>query len=117
MSGYLYAIGLSLLSLTMIVVLLRRRRIREKYVGIWLALGSAVIVFAVFPGAAVWLARVLGVQTPANLLFAAAIVVLLAVCVQLSVELSSTEEKVRTLTEEIALLRLHVDQAQDSTET
>ncbi|MEK8228032.1 DUF2304 family protein [Oerskovia sp. M15] len=59
------------------------------------------------------MARLVGVEVPANLVFSSALVVLLVVCVQLSVGVSSLDERVRTLTEEIALLRLEVESARD----
>jgi hypothetical protein len=43
-----------------------------------------------------------------NLVFACAFVVILAVVIHLSSEISSLEDETRTLTEEIALLRLEV---------
>ncbi len=94
-----------------LVQLLRTRRIREKYAAIWIVLTLAVVVIGVFPGLAFWLSDLVGVQTPANLLFALASLVLLGVCIQLSTEVSALEEETRTLAEEIALLRLEVRQS------
>jgi hypothetical protein len=90
--------------------LLRTRRIREKYAAVWIVLTLAVVVIGVFPGLAFWLSDLVGVQTPANLVFALASLVLLAVCIQLSTEVSALEEETRTLAEEVALLRLDVRQ-------
>jgi len=108
MSGYVFAIVLCAVVVALLLQLLRTRRIREKYAGIWITVSLAVIVMAVFPQLAFWLARLVGVETPVNLLFAVAFVVLLAVCIQLSSEVSNLEEETRTLAEEIALLRLEV---------
>jgi len=108
MTGYLFAIGLCLVVVGLLFHLLRTRRIREKYAGIWIGVALATILVGVFPGLAFWLADVVGVETPVNLLFAVAFVVLLAVCIQLSSEVSNLEEETRTLAEEIALLRLEV---------
>ena len=60
-------------------------------------------------GLAVHVARFVGVEVPANLVFAVAIVTLLAVCIQLSVGVSQLDERVRVLTEEVALLRLQAE--------
>ena len=49
---------------------------------------------------------------PSALLFFVAGLVLLVVCVQFSVEISTLEEETRTLAEEIALLALTVEQLQ-----
>lgn len=108
MSGYPFAIGLCAAVIVLLFFLLRTRRIREKYAGIWIGLSVAVITIGVFPTLAFWIAHLVGVATPVNLLFAVAFVVLLGVCIQLSSEVSNLEEETRTLAEEIALLRLDV---------
>ncbi|MBO0925299.1 DUF2304 domain-containing protein [Cellulomonas sp. zg-ZUI199] len=104
MSGYLFAVALSVVVLVFIVQLLRRRRLREKYAGIWLVVSAAILVLALFPGLAVGLADLVGVETPSNLLFATSLGVLLLVTVQLSTEVSGLEEETRTLAESSALL-------------
>lgn len=109
MSGYLFAVVLSALLVILLIQLLRRRRIKEKYAGLWIAVALGVVILGAFPNLAVKVARLVGVELPANLVFASALVVLLIVCVQLSIGVSALDERVRTLTEEVALLRLHVD--------
>ncbi len=109
MSGYWFALALAVVLVLFLVVLLRQRRLREKYAAIWLALAVVVVILGAFPGLAGTLARAVGVETPSNLLFAGAIVILLGVCVQLSVEVTTLEEETRTLAEEVALLRLDVE--------
>ena len=111
MSGYIFAIALSVIVVVFLFFLLRRRRIREKYAAIWICLGIAVAVLGAFPNVAFWLARLVGVETPVNLLFAGGFVILLGVCIQLSASLTSIEEQTRTLTEELALLKLEIDDA------
>lgn len=106
MTGYVFAVCLAALFFVFLVWLLRTRRVREKYVAVWLLLAVAVIVLAVFPGLSFWLADLVGVETPVNLLFAGGFAVILGVCLQLSSEVSALEEETRTLAEEVALLRL-----------
>ncbi|MCL1801401.1 MAG: DUF2304 domain-containing protein, partial [Promicromonosporaceae bacterium] len=65
-----------------------------------------ITVMGAFPNLVEWLAHLVGVELPSNLLFAAAITVLLGVCIQLSTEITAIEEETRTLAEEVALLRL-----------
>lgn len=113
MSGYVFAVVASLGVIAFLVALLRSRRMREKYAFLWIALGVVVAVMAGFPDLVIGLTRLVGIQTPINLLFAGALIVLLLVCVQLSVEVSGLEEETRTLTEEVALLRLDVERAVD----
>ena len=115
MTGYPFALGLTAVVVVFVLLLLRTRRLREKYAAIWLVLAGVVVVLAVFPDLALWLAERVGVETPVNLLFSGAIVVLLAVCIQLSSELSALEEETRTVAEELALLAERVDRLETST--
>jgi len=108
MSGYPVAVVLCVIVVGLLVFLLRTRRIREKFAAVWIVLAIAVTVLGAVPEIAFWLADLVGVQTPVNLLFAIGFVVLLAVCLQLSSEISNLEEETRTLAEELALLALEV---------
>jgi hypothetical protein len=107
-TGYAFALVLCALLIGLLFILLRRRRIREKYAAIWILVSLGVLVLAIFPKFSFWLAGVARVTTPANLLFAGSVAVLLAVCIQLSTEVSALEEETRTIAEELALLRLEV---------
>lgn len=109
LSGYLFALGLCLVLIFALVQLLRRRRIKEQYAALWIVVALGVAIIGAIPAIPIWLARVVGVEVPANLLFAVALVVLLLVCIQLSIGVSALEEKTRTLAEELALLRLDVE--------
>ncbi len=110
MSGYIFALAACLLLVVFLVWLLRTRRLREKYAITWLVVGLGVCVFGAFPTAVEWMADLVGVETPSNLLFALALIVLLIVCIQLSTEITTLEEETRTLAEEVALLRYDVEQ-------
>ncbi|RMI13266.1 DUF2304 domain-containing protein [Cellulomonas triticagri] len=110
MTGYVTALVMCAVTVGAIVYLLRSRRIREKYAAAWILLAGAVVVVGAIPSVLARLADLLGVETPVNLLFLVSGVVLLIVCVQFSVEISQLEEETRTLAEEVALLRLDVEQ-------
>ncbi|MDQ2583201.1 DUF2304 domain-containing protein [Saccharothrix yanglingensis] len=96
--------------LVVVVEMMRRRKLREKYAGMWLLVALGVVVFAGVPGLPTFLADLTGIQLAANLLFAVAAFVLLFVVLQLSSEVGHLEEEVRTTVEEIALLRCELEQ-------
>ena len=98
-----------LLVLVLMLSLLRRRQLKEKYAVLWLVSSVPVGVLAVFPGLLDAAARALGVADPVNLLLFLAVLVLLGVCLHLSWESSRLEDETRTLAEEVALLRLQVE--------
>lgn len=100
-------------TLFVMVDLLRRRQLREKYAVLWLGVSLSVAVIAVFPSVLAMGAQLTGVKTPSNLLFFVAALVLLVVCVQLSWEISRLEDETRALAEEVAILRLEAQQSRD----
>lgn len=106
---------LSLATLILVLELLRRRRLREKYALIWVLVAVAGVVVALAPGLLTGSARLLGIAVPANLLFVASLVVLLAISLQLSGEVGQLEEQSRTLAEDVARLNLQVRGLQRAT--
>lgn len=88
-----------------VIEMLRRQKIREKYAVLWIVIGIATLILAAFPDVLTWAARIVGVQIPSNLLFAIALILLLGVTLHLSREVSASEDEIRALAEEIAILR------------
>ena len=109
MSGYYFALASCMALVLFLVVLLRTRRLREKYALTWIVVALGVCVLGAFPRVVESITSAVGVETPSNLIFALALIVLLGVCIQLSVEITGLEEETRTLAEELALLRFDVD--------
>jgi hypothetical protein len=106
------ALLLALALLLLVFEFLRRRRLREKYAAIWVAVAAGTIVVAVFPNLLYRGAALLGIQTPSNLLFLVSLVVLLSISLQLSGEVGQLEEQTRTLAEEVGSLRLELERLQ-----
>jgi len=92
-----------------LVELMRRRHLREKYAVTWFLVAAGVLLLTVAPGLLTLAADVVGVEVPANLLFFAASMVLLILTLQHSYELGRLEERSRTLAEELALMRLDLE--------
>lgn len=106
-----YVLGLigSLITLTLLFELMRRRRLREKYAVFWVVVALVTLVIAVFPATLTSAADLVGVKVPANLLFFGASMLLLGVSIHQSYELGRLEERTRTLAEEVGLLRLEIE--------
>ena len=102
-------IAFALVILALIVTMLMRRHLREKYAVMWLLIGAAMLVLALFPDLLGALAGLLGVIVPSNLLFALAVALLIGVTLHLSWELSRAEEEIRRVAEEVAILRADVE--------
>ncbi|MDO5645855.1 MAG: DUF2304 domain-containing protein [Dermabacter sp.] len=106
---------LAISTLVLVILMLRSRKLREKYAVLWLLVAVAVLVLALVPNLLEYAARFLGVSVPSNLLFAAAIFFLLCICLQLSLEVCKRDDETRVLSEEVALLRLDLDQLRAGT--
>jgi hypothetical protein len=108
-SGYPFALVVAVLLLLALFWLLRTQRLREKYSVLWFAVIVGVVLLTFVPSITGWLTAFVGVTTPINLVFILAFLVLLVVCIQLSIEISTLEESARTVAEEVALLRLEME--------
>ncbi|MBX6750772.1 MAG: DUF2304 domain-containing protein [Micromonosporaceae bacterium] len=91
--------------LVVILELLRRRQLREKYAMLWLAVIAVILPIAIFPRALDGVATKLGIASGASLILFLGVVFLLVVAIHLSWEVSRLEEETRTLAEDAALLR------------
>lgn len=99
----------SVLVLLVMIELLRRRQLREKYAALWLVVGLGGLFIAIFPGVLGAVSRFLGFGLPVNLFFSIVGALLLVVSMQLSLEVGRLEEKTRQLAEESALTRHELD--------
>lgn len=95
---------------TLIVVLfelLRRRHLRGKFAVLWIGVALVSLVLTIFPSLLFLASEIIGVEVPSNLLFFAAILLLLVASIQHSFEVGRLEERTRTLAEELALLQFN----------
>jgi len=88
--GGLIAVGL-------MVELLRRRQLKEKYAVLWVVVGAGMLLLAIWPGLLDMTARALSIKSGPNLLLFVAALVLIVVCVHLSWEVSRLEDRSRAL--------------------
>lgn len=110
------ALIFSLLVLGSVAYLLRGNGLREKYAFLWLLVGIGCLILTAIPGMLRTITSLLGVQVPANLLFAVGIVFLTGVALHLSWEVSVLEEEARTLSEEAAISRVRLEELEQRVE-
>ncbi len=106
-----YALGVTFSLFVFIVIFLRLRNsgMKERYATWWIIISFIVLIFSLFPNLLSWFSEILGVDVPLNLGFFFSGIVLLLITLQYSVDLSRADEKARRLTEEIALVRVELD--------
>jgi hypothetical protein len=98
-----FALGLTVLLL--VINLVRKRQLQERYAILWLLAGLALTLAPVFIPWLDHLAFSLGFEYPPALLLLLAVVGLLLLIFQLSLTISRTEDRLKVLTQELGLLR------------
>lgn len=107
---------ITLLAMFYVINKIRNKGIELKYSLVWLALGTGIIIFTCFPKLTTWLAHVLGISQPMNMLFFAGFCFMLPIILSLSVSVSRLSNKVKRLTQEMALLEEQKRKAEEESE-
>lgn len=69
----------------------------------WIGFGLICVVLAVFPQIAVWMASILGIQSPVNLVYLVIIGLMMLRVFKLSLKISQLETRVKELSQNIAI--------------
>ena len=106
MDGHLQIVAIlgTLALLLLVLELVRRRRLLERYALVWL--GSALILLAlgVWTGLLSRIADALGIATPSNALFAIAFGFVLLLLLHFSIAVSKLTDQTKVLAQRLALL-------------
>jgi len=103
------AVG-SVILILIVLELIRGRRLKERYALLWLVTGLALLVLSAWRGGLNTIAGWLGVSGyPPAILFAAAIMFVIAVLLHYSTVLSKLTDDNVLLAQEVALLRTRLD--------
>lgn len=106
-----------LLSLTLVAAVLwlvRRRSLREEYTPIWIAVAFGIAVVSIDYDALAWLTRAIGAWTISSTIFFLGEIFLVAICLNYAVRVSQANVQIKDLAQEIALLRVRLDELEDA---
>ncbi len=104
-------IVVSLLTTYYILKRIRQSKLQIEYAIFWILFSGALIVFSLFPWLVSLFTRIIGMQLPVNFIFMVFIFVLMVKLFLMTIELSALENKVKDLTQELALEeKEHVDE-------
>jgi len=106
------ALLLAALFVGVILELVRRHRLQERYTVVWLTAGGAMALGAIIPDQTIGsLARLLGVSDTNVALFSLVILVLLALALHLTVVVSRQSEQITRLAQDLAIERAEREEA------
>ena len=87
-----------------IVDLVRRRKLREEYSWLWISLSAFMVVLAIWPGLLRYVTDLIGAAVVTSTLFFFALVFLVFINIQFSVEISTLRSQVKNLAQKLAIL-------------
>ena len=96
-------IVVSILSTWYILKKIRQSKLQIEYAIFWIIFSGVLVIISLFPWLVSMFTRLLGMQLPVNFVFMVFIFILLVKLFMMTIELSTLENKVKDLTQELAL--------------
>ena len=96
-------IVVSILSTWYILKKIRQSKLQIEYAIFWIIFSGVLVIISLFPWLVSLFTRLLGMQLPVNFVFMVFIFILLVKLFMMTIELSTLENKVKDLTQELAL--------------
>ena len=104
----IFAISASIAALILVLELVRRRRLREEYSLLWLAIAFAMLILSTWRELLHWVSRQVGIAYPPNLLFLMATLFILILLLYFSTVITRLSQENKDIAQEVALLRHEV---------
>ena len=98
------AVVTTVLLLALVIDLVRRRRLIERYALLWMLAASFLVVLAVWNGGLGFIADVAGIKSPPNALFLLGLAVIFGLLLNFSTAFSRLSEETKILAQEVARL-------------
>lgn len=90
-------------SIGWIITRIRKAKVRLEDTFFWVVMSVVLLILGLFPGLSYWLASVLGIISPANLVFLVMICLLFEKLLTMSIMYSQMQDKYVTMAAEMAL--------------
>lgn len=110
------AVAVSLLLILVIFQLIRRRKLKEQYSLLWFLTVAVILVLALWEAPLYRISSALGIATPSNLLFLAAIGFLFVMAMHFSLLVSRLTDQSKMLAQKLALLEHDLNQEKEERE-
>jgi len=97
-------IAIAVLVAGIVVELVRRRRMMERYALLWLGAAATLLVLAIWKGLLTTLSSDVGIKAPANALFAVGFAFVVVLLLSVSLAISRLSDQNKQLAQRVALL-------------
>lgn len=99
-----------LVVLAFLLNMIRQKKLELRYAFSWIVVGISIMILACFPELVSWIAKVMGIASPVNMLFFFGFVFSLTIILTLTLAMSRMSIRVKRLTQEVALLRKELEE-------
>lgn len=96
------AVVVTVLLLALVIDLVRRRRLVERYALLWMFAAAFLVVLAVWNGGLEFIADAAGIKSPPNALFLLGLAVVFGLLLNFSIAFSRLSEETKILAQEVA---------------
>lgn len=96
-------IVVAVLSCIFVLRKIQKSQMRIEDTLFWLVISFGILILGIFPQIAYWLSDVIGIMSPVNLVFLVFVFLLLFKVFILTVQVSQQQEKIKNLTQHIAI--------------
>jgi len=110
-------ISLSTMCLLVLISSVKKGKLRGDYAIGWIFCSTALFLVSLFPQIAYFIARILGIISPANIVFAIIIFLLIIMVYVLFTKVSWLEEKQKDVVQELAILKKRLEDERKSNNT
>lgn len=93
----------SIITLLSMMRKIRKSKLQIEYAIFWVCFLSLVIIIAIFPEIVYFIARIIGIRSPVNIVFLIIIFVLILKVFNQTLEISQLEYKIQEIVQEMAL--------------
>ncbi len=104
------ALMISVVLVVLIIELVRRRKLREEYSWLWLSLSVVMLILALWPNLLDFITGLIGAVVSTSTLFFFALVFMIFINIQFSVEISTLSDQVKNLAQQLAILDSSVEE-------
>jgi len=101
----LFSLSVGVCLLLAVLFLIYKNKLKKQYSVLWIALSMAILIFSIWRNGLEKLAELFGVFYAPALLFMMAFLIVMVILIHLSVVISSLKDQVKTLSQEIAILK------------
>lgn len=99
------SVVVSVIFLLFILEQVRKKRLQEAYSLLWVVMGVFFVLLSLFVPLLVWFSKLIGIYYAPAALLLFLVFTLILICTQFSIVISKHSSQIKTLTQELALLK------------